>query len=220
MNHCILFNVTRSSRPPQHITLSLLLLTLISSTAGLIQSYTPQPALAITHLTSLHASRLSVPCLGVFLILQQHSPRCYPTSTTNVVLLLVGPMFSLTTLLLLFTPYSPSHFLVFGPTQDILSLVVNFIALIPSLICLVILSRPITKRSPHCKTKEETQKFNTDTCTDPNATRDKESNNDDENNNVSDSEQLQHTALLILLAISMFSSIALSLHRSSQFPLP
>ena len=198
------FDQNRLRRPPHLLTLALLLFTLVSSTLGLIHSYQPNQALAILHLTALNASRLSVPCLGIFLVLLYRSPSYSPTFAITALLLQKGPLLSLTTLLLLLTPYSPSHFLVFGPDQDLLSLVINFVALIPTLICLILISRSIN-----------------------NSTKDSNKNNDGKsianNNNVndiifvnnkdSDNQRLRHTTLLILLAVSMFTSIALSLHR-------
>ena len=186
---------SRLRRPPHLLTLSLLLFTLVSSTTGLIHSYTPHQALAILHLTALYASRLSVPGLAIFLLLLYRSPQYSPTFTVTALLLQKGPLLSLTTLLLLLTPYSPSHFLVFGPTQDVLSLVINSVALIPTLVCLILISQSHnnsvsdnSKNDRKCKNK---------------------------NGNDSSSQRLRHTTLLILLAVSMFTSIALSLHRFS-----
>ena len=181
----------------------MLLFTLVSSSAGLIHSYTPHQALAVLHLTALHASRLSIPGLGIFLVLLYRSPQYSPSFATTALFLQKGPLLSLTTLLLLLTPYSPSHFLVFGPAQDVLSLVVNVVALIPTLICLILISQSHSSNSTDCKTDRK-HSFN-----DGNNTSFHNNNNKEE----SSSQGLRHTTLLILLAISMFTSIALSLHR-------
>ena len=197
----LILTKNRLRRPPHLLTLALLLFTLVSSTLGLIHSYEPHQALAILHLTALNASRLSVPCLGIFLVLLYRSPSYSPTFAITALLLQKGPLLSLTTLLLLLTPYSPSHFLVFGPAQDLLSLVINFVALIPTLICLILISRSINNST-----------------TVSNNDRKSSSNNNNVNdiifvNKDSDNQRLRHTTLLILLAVSMFTSIALSLHR-------
>ena len=56
-------------------------------------------------------------------------------------LLLPGPLLALLTLLLLLAPYSTSHVLPFGSSQDELSLGVHCLALAPTLVCLLLLSK-------------------------------------------------------------------------------
>ena len=186
----------------------MLLFTLVSSSAGLIHSYTPHQALAVLHLTALHASRLSIPGLGIFLVLLYRSPQYSPSFATTALFLQKGPLLSLTTLLLLLTPYSPSHFLVFGPAQDVLSLVVNVVALIPTLFCLILISQ-----SHSSNTTTENRNDRKHSSNNGNNTSFHNNNNNNNNKEESSSQGLRHTTLLILLAISMFTSIALSLHR-------
>ena len=188
------------------LTLSLLLFTLVSSSVGLIHAYTPNQALALLHLTALYASRLSVPSLAIFLVLLYRSPQYSPTVAVTALFLQKGPILSLTTLLLLLTPYSPTHFLVFGPAQDVLSLVVNFVALIPTLVCLILISKSHNNDTTNSKNDRKCNNGNNTSFCDNN-------NNNKESSGSSGSQRLRHTTLLILLAISMFTSIALSLHR-------
>ena len=121
----------------------------------------------------------------------------------TALLLQKGPLLSLTTLLLLLTPYSPSHFLVFGPTQDLLSLFINLVALIPTLLCLILISRSHNNSPTENSKDDRTCNNNTSLC----------NNNNNNKESSSSSQRLRHTTLLILLAVSMFTSIALSLHR-------
>ena len=128
-------------RSPHLLTASLLLLTLLSSAAGLLHAFFHLPSLAILHLTALHASRLSVPGLAVTILLLTRSSAALSSPMATGLLLLSGPLLSLSTLLLLLTPYTPTHFLAFGPSQDYLSLAVHTTSLLPTLVCLLLLSR-------------------------------------------------------------------------------
>jgi hypothetical protein len=128
-------------RAPNLLTLSLLLLTLLSSGAGLLLAYLPHPGLAILHLTALHASRLTTPALALRLLLLARGSTALSSPAATALLLLTGPLLSLSTLLLLLTPAPPSQVLAFGPHQDYLSLGVNLSALVPTLACLALLTR-------------------------------------------------------------------------------
>ena len=124
-------------RPPHLLTTSLLILTLISSTAGLLHSFLLYPALALLHLTALHASRLSTPFLALHLfLLARSSPTAFSPITTTF-LLLSGPILSLPTLLLFLAPFSPKNSLAFGPQQEYVNLAINSLALIPTLMLLL-----------------------------------------------------------------------------------
>jgi len=124
-------------RPPHLLTTSLLILTLISSTAGLLHTLLLHPALALLHLTALHASRLSTPFLALhLLLLARSSPNAFSPITTAL-LLLSGPILSLPTLLLLLAPFSPKNSLAFGPQQEYMSLAIHTLALFPTLMLLL-----------------------------------------------------------------------------------
>ena len=124
-------------RPPHLLTTSLLLLTLASSTAGLLHAHLLHRALALLHLTALHASRLSTPFLALHLLLCARSSPTASSPFTTALLLVSGPILALPTLFLLFAPYTPHHSLAFGYQQDYMSLAVHIIALFPTLICLL-----------------------------------------------------------------------------------
>merc|ERR1719222_1779861 len=112
-------------RPPHLLTTSLLILSLISSTAGLLHTLLLHPALALLHLTALHASRLSTPFLALhLLLLARSSPNAFSPITTAL-LLLSGPILSLPPLLLLLAPFSPKNSLAFGPQQEYMSLAIR-----------------------------------------------------------------------------------------------
>jgi len=132
---------SRWRQPPHLLTIAMVLLTLLSSIAGLVVAYIPMSALALLHLTALHASRLSAASLALYLLLLTRSSTIISSPLTILLFIITGPFLSFATLLLLLTPYSPTHFLSFGPSQDHLSLVIHSIALLPTLICLFLLSR-------------------------------------------------------------------------------
>jgi len=94
----------------------------------------------------------------------------------------------LLTLLLLLAPYSTSHFLPFGSSQDELSLGIHCLALAPTLCCLLLLSK---EASP---SRESTDKEEGSTC-------------------VPGVQIFRHTLLLLSMATAMFASIALSIGR-------
>ena len=131
---------------PHLLSLSILVLTLASSTAGLLHAFVPSPYLALLHLTALHASRLSTPGLAILLLIRARGSTALSSPLASLLLILSGPLLSLPSLLLLLTPYTPYHFVVFGPWQDHLSLAVNAAALLPLLPCLLLLS--LTRPSP------------------------------------------------------------------------
>ena len=124
-------------RPPHLLTTSLLILTLISSTAGLLHALLLHPALALLHLTALHASRLSTPFLALHLLLLARSSPTAFSPITTASLLLSGPILSLPTLLLLLAPYSPKNSLAFGPQQEYMSLAIHTLSLFPTLLLLL-----------------------------------------------------------------------------------
>ena len=134
-----LFLYRRGWRALHLHTAVMLLLTLISSTAGLLHMLLPHPALALTHLTALHASRLATPALALHILLLVRGST--PSTTTTALLLLSGPLLSLTTLVLLLFPYTPDHFLPFGETQDLVSLALHLLALLPTTSLLFLSSR-------------------------------------------------------------------------------
>merc|ERR1712032_120945 len=132
-------------RPPHLHTTIILVFTLMSATGGLLHRFHPVPSLAVTSLTALHASRLATPALAInLLFLVKGSSLSRLASGLS---LLPGPLIALLTLLLLLAPYSNSHFLPFGVSQDELSLGIHCVALAPTLFCLLLLS----KESSPCK---------------------------------------------------------------------
>merc|ERR1719319_1642133 len=136
----VLIIMTRKGwrRTPQLLTTSLLLLTLLSSTTALANSFLPHPALALLHLTGLHASRLATPCLALHLLLLTKGGPTTSSRWTTTALLLAGPLLSLTTLVLLLAPYTPSSQLwQFGHPQVVVSLLVHLASLLPPLACLL-----------------------------------------------------------------------------------
>ena len=139
----LLFLLRRTKRPPP-FTWTVLLLTFLSSALGLVTSFTPLPALALCHLTALHASRLSCPALALTLLLRARESSAFTSPPSSLALLLAGPVLSLSSLLLLQTDYIPYSFRSYGPHQEHLSVAVNLLALLPTLFCLFLLSR-----SPH-----------------------------------------------------------------------
>jgi len=104
-------------------------------------------------------------------------------------LLLPGPLIALITLLLLLAPYSTSHFLPFGPSQDELSLLIYCLALAPTLICLILLSK---EASPSRETTDKEE--GSSPC-------------------LIGVQIFRHTLLLLSMATAMFTSIALSIGR-------
>ena len=138
---CIWINSKQWRRSPLPLTTSMLLLTLVSSTAGFINSYLPSQSVALMHLTALHASRLSAPFLALHLLLLARSSTALTSRYALSFLALCGPILSMSTLLLLLTPYQSHPFQVYGSKQDLLILVVNCVALLPTLVCLILLSR-------------------------------------------------------------------------------
>ena len=175
----------------QHlITMTLLLLTLVSSTAGLHNAYQPHPALALIHLTALHASRLVTPGLAIHIVLLTRLPKALTHPITIILLLLTGPLLSLSTLLLLLTPYSPHHHSVYGPMENHLTLTINMVALFPTVICLMILG----KTSEGANEKEATTKK-------------------DLKSSLLSHQMFRHTLLLLAFAISMFTSCSVALAR-------
>ena len=130
-------------RPPHLLTISLLLLTLISSVASLVNSSLPHPTVALLHLTTLHATRLATPCLALHLLLVTRASSAASSRAITTILLLAGPLLSLTTLVLLLAPYQPeSQCWPFGHPQVMVSLMVHTIALLPTLTCLLFLTTP------------------------------------------------------------------------------
>lgn len=133
----LLFSRPVGQQPSHLLTTSLLLLTLISSTAGLLHPLLLHRALALIHLTALHASRLSTPFLALhLLLLARWSPTSF-SMTTTALLLLLGPLLSLPTLFLLLAPYSPKNSPAFGLQQEYMSLAMHTLALFPTLILLL-----------------------------------------------------------------------------------
>ena len=126
-------------KAPHHHTTIILVFTLLSAIAGLLHRFHQIPILAVAHLAALHASRLAIPALALNLLML--------VKGTSVSLLLrgllplLGPLIALFTFLLLLAPYSTSHFLPFGASQDELSLAVHCLALAPTLFCLLLLSK-------------------------------------------------------------------------------
>jgi len=146
----VLIIMTRKGwrRTPQLLTTSLLLLTLLSSTTALANSFLPHPALALLHLTGLHASRLATPCLALHLLLLTKGGPTTCSCGTTTTLLLAGPLLSLSTLMLLLSPFTPSsQFWQFGHMQVVVSLLVHLASLLPTLACLLRL--PATLHSSH-----------------------------------------------------------------------
>ena len=137
----ILLSKSSWRRGAHLFTVSLLLLTFISSTAGLLHHFFHLPELALTQLTAFHASRLSVPFLALFLLLLTKNPLSPPSLKTTVLLMAPGPLLSLSTLLLLLEPYSPDDFIVFKQSQDLVSLSVHTVALLPTLAFLLSIFR-------------------------------------------------------------------------------
>ena len=177
-------------RPPHLHTTIILVFTLVSATAGLLHRFHPIPSLAVAHLTALHASRLATPALALNLL-------CLVRGSTSLsrlasgLLLLPAPLIALLTLLLLLAPYSTSHFLPFGSSQDELSLGVHSLALAPTLFCLLLLSK---EASPEIR--ESTGKEEGSTCS-----------------SLPGVQIFRHTLLLLSMATAMFASIALSIGR-------
>ena len=126
---------------PHLFTLSLLLLTFVSSTAGLLQHFFQLPSLALTSLTALHATRLSTPFLAFFLLRLTQNPMSPPSLRSTILLMLPGPFIALSTIFLLFVPYSPEDFVVFNMSQDLVSLAVHIVALFPTLTILLLIFR-------------------------------------------------------------------------------
>merc|ERR1719397_189930 len=124
-------------RGPHLFTLSLLFLTFVSSTAGLLQHFFQLPFLALTNLTALHATRLSAPFLAFLLLRITQNPLKPPSLQTTLLLMLPGPLLALSTFFLLLAPYSPEDFIVFSMSQDVVSLAVHTVALIPTLTILL-----------------------------------------------------------------------------------
>ena len=129
-------------RPPSshQFSMLMLLLTLLSATCGLLHYLAPWPPLLLLHLTSLHASRLTTPCLTFHLYSLVRSQQDL-TSPPILHLLLLGPLFSISTLLLLLSPYSPENILPFGELQDRLNLAIQVTSLLPTLLFLLLLSK-------------------------------------------------------------------------------
>ena len=128
-------------RGPHLFTLSLLLLTFVSSTAGLLQHFFQLPSLALTSLTALHATRLSTPFLAFFLLRLTQNPMSPPSLRSTLLLMLPGPFIALSTIFLLLVPYSPEDFVVFNMSQDLVSLAVHIVALFPTLTILLLIFR-------------------------------------------------------------------------------
>ena len=128
-------------RGPHLFTLSLVFLTFVSSTAGLIDHFFHMPSLALTSLTGLHATRLSAPFLAFFLLRLTQNPLSPPSLRTTLLLILSGPLIALPTFFLLLEPYSPEDFIVFNQSQDLVSLAVHTVALIPTLVILLLIFR-------------------------------------------------------------------------------
>merc|ERR1719391_92820 len=126
---------------PHLFTLSLLLLTFVSSTAGLLQHFFQLPSLALTSLTALHATRLSTPFLAFFLLRLTQNPMSPPSLRSTILLMLPGPFIALSTIFLLLVPYSPEDFVVFNMSQDLVSLAVHIVALFPTLPILLLTFR-------------------------------------------------------------------------------
>jgi len=87
----------------------------------------------------LHASRLAIPALALNLLVLVRDKSM--SLLVRGLLFLPGPLIALFTFLLLLAPYSTSHFLPFGASQDELSLAVHCLALAPTLVCLLLLSK-------------------------------------------------------------------------------
>jgi predicted permease len=132
------------------LTTGLLLLTLLSSTAGLLHTYYPaRPGLALTHLTALHASRLAAPALALSLLQRARGSTALASPAATLALLLAGPLLALPTLLLTQrAPYSPARSPPFGPAQETLGLAVDAASLLPTLLCLTLYSRPQPRPAP------------------------------------------------------------------------
>merc|ERR550517_772964 len=126
-------------RPPHLHTTIILVFTLVSATGGLLHRFHPVPSLAVTSLTALHATRLATPALALNLLFLVKGSTL--SRLASGLLLLPGPLIALLTLLLLLAPYSNSHFLPFGVSQDELSLGIHCVALAPTLFCLLLLTR-------------------------------------------------------------------------------
>merc|ERR1719400_471990 len=100
--------VEEAGRGAHLFTVSLLLLTFISSTAGLLHHFFHLPELALTQLTAFHASRLSVPFLALFLLVLTKNPLSPPSLKTTVLLMVPGPLLSLSTLSSCLSPTPPT----------------------------------------------------------------------------------------------------------------
>jgi len=124
---------------PHLLTTSLLLLTLLSSTACLLDAYIHHPILSLIHLTALHASRLSTVGLALKLLTLAKSSTFLSSRFSTILLLITGPLLSLTTLLLL-TANTPSYH-SFGIAKYYLNLLVNTVCLLPTAICLFLLGK-------------------------------------------------------------------------------
>merc|ERR1712210_366729 len=85
----------------------------------------------------LHATRLSAPFLAFFLLRLTQNPLSPPSLRTTLLLILPGPLIALPTFFLLLEPYSPEDFIVFNQSQDLVSLAVHTVALIPTLVILI-----------------------------------------------------------------------------------
>jgi len=172
-------------RPPHLHTTIILVFTLVSATAGLLHRFHPIPSLEVAHLAALHASRLATPALALNLLCLVRGSSM--SRLANGLLLLPGPLIALLTLLLLLAPYSTSHFLPFGSSQDELSLGIHCLALAPTLICLLLLSK---EGSPS-----------------------RESPGKEDSPGLPGVQIFRHTLLLLSMATAMFASIALSIGR-------
>merc|ERR1719341_1281083 len=129
-------------RGPHLFTLvNFLFLTFVSSTAGLINHFFPMPSLALTSLTGLHATRLSAPFLAFFLLRLSRNPLSPPSLRTTLLLMLPGPLIALSTFALYLAPYSPEDYIVFNQSQDLVSLAVHTVALLPTLAILLLIFR-------------------------------------------------------------------------------
>merc|ERR1719209_1287060 len=124
-------------RGPHLFTLSLLFLTSISSTAGLIDHFFHMPSLALTGLAGLHATRLLAPFLAFFLLRLTQNPLSPPSLPTTLLLILPGPLIALSTFFL----WGEEDFIVFNQSQDLVSLVVHTVALLPTLAILLLIFR-------------------------------------------------------------------------------
>ena len=110
-----------------------------------MDAFLHHPSLALIHLFFLHASRLAAVSIALHLVVLARSYSSSSTSSSSFsvsgLVFLLAPLLSLSSLLLLLTTYLPKDFMVFGSSQDYLTIGINLLALTPILTCIFLLSK-------------------------------------------------------------------------------